>query len=190
MKLEIAYQGIIGVLVFLLELKGWSYCLQLRRLQILPANHMYSVDCCKTICSSYPKHAALEIQNGTFPGIYKASPWFLLSTVNVCWVIFEEECCQKYKLKFFHFLWYKGKVMTIEVEAKLTLKCKKSVTFEASQYVLCYQVALLAYKRCLFAIKLLKAQNKSQNSEDLISKHTLVCPVMELLLCVSAGFTF
>lgn len=80
--------------------------------------------------------------------------------------------------------------MTIEVEAKLTLKCKKSVTFEASQYVLCYQVALLPYKRCLFAIKLLKAQNKSQNSEDLISKHTLVCPVMELLLCVSAGFTF
>ena len=98
MKLEIAYQVIIGVLVFLLELKWWNYRLPLRRLKILPANSMYSVDCCTTICSSYPKQAALEIQNRTFPGIYKALPWFLWSTINVCWVIFEEECCQKHKL--------------------------------------------------------------------------------------------
>lgn len=133
LKLEIVYQGIIEVLVFLLELKGWSYCLQLRRLQILPANHMYSVDCCKTICSSYPKQAALEIQSGAFPGIYKASPWFLWSTINVCWVIFEEKCCQKYKLKFFHFVWYKDevKLWLFEVEAKLTLKWNKGVTFSS-----------------------------------------------------------
>lgn len=97
MKSEITYQVIIEVLVFLLELKWWSYHLQLRRLKMLPASRMYSGDCCKTICSSYPKQAALEIQNGTFPGIYKALPWFLLNTINVCWMIFEK-CCQKCKL--------------------------------------------------------------------------------------------
>lgn len=79
--------------------------------------------------------------------------------------------------------------MTIEVEAKLTLKWKKSVSFSGKLMCIVLPVALLAYKKCLFAIKLLKAQNKSWNSEDLISKHTLVCPVMELLLYVSAGFT-
>lgn len=99
LKLEIAYQVIIGLLLFLLEQKWWNYRLPLRRLKILPANHMYSAGCCKTICSSYPKQVALEIQNGTFPGIYKALPWFLLSTINVCWVIFRRGVLWKIQAK-------------------------------------------------------------------------------------------
>lgn len=106
------------------EFKWWNYYLPLRRLKILPANHMYVVRCCKTICSSYPKQAALEIQNGTFPGIYKALPWFLLSIINVCWVIFEEECCQKHKLSSSST--YSGtKMNSFAIEGKLTLKWKE-----------------------------------------------------------------
>lgn len=51
------------------------------------------------------------------------------------------------------------------------------------------QGASLAYKSCVFPIKLQKVLNKSLNSEDLVLKRMLGCAAMELLLWVSAGFT-
>lgn len=100
MKLEIAYQVIIGLLVFLLEQKWWNYHLPLRRLKILPANCMYSVDCCKTICSSYPKQVS-GFRNSEW-NISRDLQSFALIFVehNQCVLsdFLEEECCEKYKL--------------------------------------------------------------------------------------------
>lgn len=94
LKLESAYTAINGVLVLLFEPKGWNGSLALERLKIFCANHKYSLDCGKMICSLYPKHVTLEIQNGTFSGIYEALPWFTSSRIKVCWMILKKSAAK------------------------------------------------------------------------------------------------
>lgn len=105
-------------------------------------------------------------------------------------MIFEEECCQKYKLNSSST--YSGtKVKCFAIEGKHT-EVKESVSCLSVGQVNMYfvnQAASLAYKSYLFPMKLQKVLNKSLNSEDLVLKHRLVCAAMELLLWVSAGFT-